>query len=50
MKTSLYVKIMRNCWNFNGVKENSIAMFTSYVRLVGIVPKFDQYSKVKTEA
>ena len=26
-----------------------IAMLTCYVRLVGIVPKFDQYSKAKTE-
>ena len=28
----------------------AIAMFTCHFRLVGIVPKFDQYSKTKTEA
>ena len=26
-----------------------MAIFTCYVRLVGIVPKFDQYSKVETK-
>ena len=29
--------------------KSSVAMFTCYVRVVGIVPKFDWYSEGKTE-